>query len=36
MAQLRATRETLLFAASVAWCAVLAGSLVYIILTMAM
>ena len=32
MAQLRATRETLLLAAAVAWCTVLAGSLLYIIL----
>ncbi|WP_164987823.1 hypothetical protein [Bradyrhizobium betae] len=35
MAQLRATRETLLLALSVAWCAVLAGSLLYIILRVA-
>jgi hypothetical protein len=31
MAQIRAARETLLLAASVAWCAVLACSLLYII-----
>ncbi|MBR1192365.1 hypothetical protein JQ558_26240 [Bradyrhizobium sp. AUGA SZCCT0160] len=36
MAQLRATRETLLLAASVAWCTVLAGSLLYIILIVAL
>jgi hypothetical protein len=32
VAQLRATPETLLLAAAVAWCTVLAGSLLYIIL----
>jgi hypothetical protein len=32
MAQIRATRETLLLAASVAWCAVLACGLLYVIL----
>jgi hypothetical protein len=32
MAQLRATRETLLLAAAVTWCTVLAGSLLYLIL----
>ena len=32
MAQMPATRETLLLVASVAWCTVLAGSLLYIIL----
>ena len=32
MVQMRATRETVLLAASVTWCTVLAGSLLYIIL----
>lgn len=32
MAQIPATRETLLLAASVAWCTVLACSLLYVIL----
>ena len=32
MAQMPATRETLLLAASVAWCTVLASGLAYIIL----
>ena len=36
MAQSRATRETLLLAAAVAWCTVLAGSLLYIILIVAL
>jgi hypothetical protein len=32
MAQMRATRETLLLAASVAWCTLLACSLLYAVL----
>jgi hypothetical protein len=32
MARIPATRETLVLAASVAWCTVLAGSLLYLIL----
>jgi hypothetical protein len=32
MAQMPATRETMLLAASVAWCTVLAGGLLYMIL----
>jgi len=36
MAQISATRETLLLAASVAWCAVLACSLLYVILIAAL
>lgn len=31
MTEMRLTRETLLLAASLAWCAILASSLVYII-----
>jgi hypothetical protein len=33
---MRATRETLLFAASIAWCTVLAGSFLYIVLIVAL
>ena len=36
MAQMRATRETMLLAASVAWCFVLACSLLYLILIAAL
>jgi hypothetical protein len=36
MTQMRATRETLLSAVSVAWCAVLACSLLYVILIAAL
>jgi hypothetical protein len=32
MAQMQATRETLLLAASIVWCSVLACSLLYVIL----